>query len=86
MTDEKGRPCIDGIELNSVEYQSEPEGTVPIGAVVLSYTVRFYQNANQPGLQSFAAFKGADAKWKVGHHNAPSDDVVDAEQTIDVES
>lgn len=75
---------VDRIELQSVEYQTEPDGQSPTGAVVLTYNVRWYSNANQPGYICLDDLKQVNSEWQVGHHNeSPQDNVIDAEDQID---
>lgn len=77
---------VDRIELQNVEYQAEPDGQSPTGAVVLTYNVRWYQNANQPGYACLDDLKQVNTEWQIGHHNeSPQDDVIDAEDQINFE-
>jgi len=84
--DETLGECVDRIELTSTEYQTEADGQSPSGALVLTYRVLFYQNANQPGLNCLDDLKRIDSKWQIGHHDeSPQDEVIDAEDQINFE-
>jgi len=74
---------VDQIELRSVEYQTEPDGQSPSGALILNYAVLYYRNANQPGMGCLEDLKRMDLSWEVGHHGESSDDVEDAKDQID---
>lgn len=78
-----GIDCVDRLELQNVEYQTEPDGQSPTGSLILNYNVRFYQNANQPGLNCLDDLKQVNAEWQIGHHDgSPEDDVIDAEDQV----
>lgn len=81
-----GIDCVDELELQNVEYQTEPDGQSPTGSLILNYNVRFYQDANQPGLNCLDDLKQANTEWQVGHHGgSPEDEVIDAEDQINFE-
>lgn len=71
------------LELSGSDYQSEPDAQSPIGNLALRFNVEFYTDAIREGV-CLDTFKGADVDWKIGHHAGPSDNVVDAEDKIDV--
>lgn len=74
---------VDRLELKSVDYQTEPDGQSPTGSIVLGYNIRYYQNANQPGLNCLDDLKRVDVDWQVGHHGgSPDDEVIDAEDQV----
>jgi len=72
------------LELSGSSYQSEPDAQSPIGSLVLAYQIEFFTDAPLPGSVCLDDFKGADTKWKVGHHDSSPDNVVEAEDKIDV--
>lgn len=76
---------VDSIEQAGVEMQTEPDGASPTGAIVSQWNVFYLEDAIRDP-ECLDEFQGADVKYKVGHHGEGQDDVVDAEDTIDVES
>lgn len=74
------------LELVATAYQSEPDGQSPLGSLVLSYSVDFFTDAQQLADDCLEEFQGTDLDWKVGHNNAPSDSVIDAEDTVNVQT
>lgn len=82
--DETFGGLINKVELSSTSYQTEPDGQSPIGSLVLGFNVDFFTFPKAH--EAIDDFKRADVDWKVGHHNASPDAVVDAEDQIDVET
>jgi hypothetical protein len=81
--DETFGGIADRTELTNTEYQTEPDGQSPVGALKLTYNVRYYQDANQPGLNCLDDLKRVDTDWQVGHDGgSPEDNVVDAEDQV----
>lgn len=78
---------VDRVELRSSEYEYEEQAQSPTGSLILNYAVRYYWNANQPGIQCLDDLKGIDIDYKVGHHDASPEpepiETVDAEDKVD---
>lgn len=76
---------VNKVELSSTDYQADPDAESPTGILALTYDVEFFTDAIIPGSDSLPNFEGANVDYKVG--DAPTDpDVVDAEDTIDVDT
>ena len=71
------------LELAGSDYQSEPDAASPLGNLALRFNVEFYTDAIREGVD-LETFKGTDIDWKIGHHAAHPDNVVDAEDKINV--
>ncbi len=70
-------------EFAGSQYQFEPDGQSPAGALVLQYQVEFFTQAHRSGSMCYDDLKIIDIDWKVGHDGteAPGRQV-DAEDTI----
>lgn len=75
---------VDSINFTGCDYQVEPIATAPLGVLILKYVVKFYTYAQRLEGGCLDAFKGADIEWAVGHNNEPTDNIIDATDTVDV--
>ena len=81
--DETLGDLVNKIELRGSEYQVESDGQSPSGALVLTYAIEFYQDANKSGINCLDDLKQLKTDWEVGHHDESSDGVTDAQDQID---
>lgn len=77
---------VDEILLNNVEFEYRGEGRKPTGSCRLVFFVTYYEH--RPGSieeqDGVGDLKTVDAKWKVGHDQSSPDNVVEAEDTLDI--
>lgn len=70
-------------EFTGSQYQFEPDGQSPVGALVLQYQVEFFTQAIRSGSICYDDLKVIDIDWKVGHDGTePPGRQIDAEDTI----
>jgi len=74
------------VELTGSSYQTEDNAQSPMGLLALLFEVEFFTYAIRPELQCLDDLKTIDTKWKIGHDNSAPDNVVDAEDTANLES
>lgn len=68
-------------ELQNTEYTFKPEGQSPVGLATMTYAVQYHQ---QIVIDCFPDLENVNVKYQVGHDGAVDDDVIDAEDSIDV--
>lgn len=73
------------LELAGADYQTESGGASPIGLLSLRFEIEFFTYANRPEINCLDAFKTYGTDWKIGHDQGPSDAVIDAEDTSELD-
>ncbi len=82
--DETLGDLVDSLELSGADYKSESNAESPTGNLILRYNVRYYLNALTERI--WPPFEEVGNQWKVGHHDGEPDNVVEAEDEIEIET
>ncbi len=72
---------VNKVELVGTDYQYEPEAQNPMGLLALRFDVEFY-TFPAPDPTKLNVLRQTDIDWKIGHHDAEADDVIDAEDEL----
>ena len=81
-TSDQKDDCVNDSVLGSVSFQSEPDGQSPVAVGVLSFDVEYFTIPNTK--TDGPDFLRAGVEWQVGHHDESSDEIIDAEDIIDI--
>lgn len=87
-TDYRGKkiPLVDTLDLQTVNFRFEGEGNKPIGSLILTYQVTYteFRPADIEEQDNVGNFKKAVVDYKVGHHDSPPDNVIEATDIINI--
>lgn len=79
--DENKNNIANKLELSKVEYTLEADGDSPVGMAKNTYSIEYFTDVV---FDCFPDFKQANIDYQVGHHDESPDDVIDAQDQVDV--
>lgn len=63
---DKSGQCVEDTEVTSIQYDSQADGSSPLGAVRLTYSITYI---DKPVTQKvFNTFNTVESEWKIGDH------------------